>query len=105
MPLDPSSSSRIIYSQRTKLVQLKQMKAADRVPPPRNIFLRYHYLIATHMAFDILMNILIVLNLIAIFIELTADDDANYLIYLKYINYAYFVIFMLEAIIKVRIWR
>lgn len=77
------------------------MKAADRVPPPRNIFLRYNYMVATHMAFDILMNILIVLNLIAIFIELNADDDAYYLIYLKYINYAYFVIFMLEAIIKV----
>ena len=87
--------------QRTKLIQLKQMKAADRVPPPRNIFLRYNYMIATHVAFDVLMNVLITLNMVAIIFELTADDNASYLVYLKYINYVYFVVFMLEAIIKV----
>ena len=87
--------------QRTKLVNLKQTKAADRVPPPRNIFLRYNYLIATHISFDILMNILIVINLIVIIIELSFTAEPQYLIYLKYINYSYFGIFMLEAIIKV----
>ena len=55
------------------------------------------------MAFDILMNILIVINLIAIAIELSTSESASYMIYLKYINYSYFGIFMLEAIIKVNI--
>ena len=77
------------------------MKAADRVPPPRNIFLRYNYMIATHMGFDILMNVLITLNMIAIIVELTVDYDGSLRIYLKYINYVYFNIFILEAIIKV----
>ena len=84
-------------------MNLKQIKAAERIPPPRNTFLRYNYLIATHMAFDILVNVLIITNLIAIVIELviTASEYANYAIYLKIINYVYFGLFVLEAIIKV----
>ena len=55
------------------------------------------------MAFDILVNILIITNLIAIIIELalSASEYDNYSIYLKIINYVYFGLFVLEAIIKV----
>lgn len=104
MPVSQESLRPLTYFfflQRTKLVQVRQMKAADRVPPPRNIFLRYNYMIATHMTFDILMNVLITLNIIAISVELAVNYDGSLSIYLKYINYVYFNIFILEAIIKV----
>lgn len=58
-------------------------------------------MVATHVAFDIVMNILILLNMIPIALELSVPDDVWYMIYLKYINYVYCAVYVLEAAIKV----
>ena len=83
----------------------KQVSAVDRVPPPRNLFLRYNYMIATHMAFDLTMYFLIGLNMIPIAFELNAKNDSVwYMGILKIVNYVYCAIYILEAMIKVFIF-
>ena len=80
------------------------MKASDRVPPPRNIFLRYNYMIATHVAFDIIMNVLVALNVATIIFELATHQKAWHKEYTKpltYLNYLFCAAFLLEAGIKV----
>lgn len=58
-------------------------------------------MVATHVAFDVTINILIILNMIPISLELSVPDDVWYMIYLKYINYVYCAVYVLEAAIKV----
>ena len=81
--------------------KFRQARASDRVPPPRNLFLRYNYMIATHVAFDAIMNILIAVNMIPIFLELSVPDTVWYMVHLKYINYVYCFVYIVEIIIKV----
>ena len=83
--------------------KFRQARASDRVPPPRNLFLRYNYMTATHVAFDLVMNVLIAVNMIPIFLELSVPDDSEMMPYLKYINYVYCGVYVVEAIIKVSI--
>jgi sodium/hydrogen exchanger 10/11 len=59
------------------------------------------YRVAMHVMFDAVINVLIILNMIPIIIELTADDDSPYLGVLKTINYVYCAIYLIEAIWKV----
>ena len=87
--------------QKQRLEKFRQARASDRVPPPRNLFLRYNYMVATHVAFDAIMNILIALNMIPIFLELSVPDTVWYMIYLNYINYVYCFVYVVEIIIKV----
>ena len=58
-------------------------------------------MIVTHVAFDATMNILIALNMIPISFELSVSDTVWYMKYLKYINYAYCGIYILEGFVKV----
>ena len=91
----------MFFLKRSRLEKFKQARASDRVPPPRNLFLRYNYLIATHVAFDATINILIALNMIPISFELSVSDDVWYMKYLKFINYVYCGVYILEMFIKV----
>jgi len=60
-------------------------------------------MIATHVAFDAIMNVLIALNMIPISLELSVPDDIWYMVYLKYVNYVYCALYVLELIIKVSV--
>lgn len=60
-------------------------------------------MIATHVAFDAIMNILIAVNMIPIFLELSVPDTVWYMVHLKYINYVYCFVYIVEIIIKVSI--
>lgn len=81
--------------------KFKQVRASESVPPPRNLFLRYNYMIATHVAFDAAMNFLIAVNMIPISFELSVPEDVSYMKYLKIINYVYCSVYILEMITKV----
>jgi len=90
---------------RNRLEKFKQVRASESVPPPRNLFLRYNYMIATHVAFDAAMNILIAVNMIPISFELSVPEDVWYMKYLKIINYVYCSVYILEMITKMLAFR
>ncbi|XP_057290115.1 sodium/hydrogen exchanger 10-like [Hydractinia symbiolongicarpus] len=90
---------------RVRLEKFKQVRASETVPPPRNLFLRYNYLIATHVAFDAVMNALIALNMVPIAFELSVSETVWYMKYLKIINYVYCGVYIMEAMIKILAFR
>ena len=79
------------------------MKSADRIPMPTNRVQLVMYHIAVHVMFDVVMHSLIILNLIPIIMEMTADDSAWYIGILRVVNYVFTSIYCMEAIWKVSV--
>ena len=59
------------------------------------------YTVAVHVSFDIVMNVLIIINMVPIILELASDDDAPFMSILNKINYFYCSLYVAEAIWKV----
>ena len=59
------------------------------------------YTVAVHVSFDIVMNVLIIINMVPIILELASDDDAPFMPILNKINYFYCSLYVAEAIWKV----
>ena len=89
------------FSKKDKLEQLKHQKPAERIPPPTIRVLSFMYTVAVHVSFDIVMNVLIIINMVPIILELASDDDAPFMPILNKINYFYCSLYVTEAIWKV----
>ncbi|XP_078585490.1 sperm-specific sodium:proton exchanger-like isoform X2 [Branchiostoma floridae x Branchiostoma japonicum] len=90
---------------RNKLEDLVTDKQKDQLPMPEHKFLRTVFIIVGHPAFEWSINVLIILNLIPIIIEFTIEESdpqfPEYQFYLRITNYVFFVIYILEAVLKI----
>lgn len=88
-----------------RLEKMKQVHPAERVPAPTNLFLRFCFFIASHVSFDIIMNVAITLNIIPIVLEYVFDPCSAHERILSLINICYFFVFLFEAFIKILAFR
>ncbi|XP_067045427.1 sperm-specific sodium:proton exchanger-like [Acropora muricata] len=95
----------ILEKVKDKLEQLKHQKPAERIPPPTIRVLSFMYTVAVHVSFDIVMNVLIIINMVPIILELASDDDAPFMPILNKINYFYCSLYVTEAIWKMMAFR
>ncbi|XP_078670954.1 sperm-specific sodium:proton exchanger-like isoform X2 [Branchiostoma floridae x Branchiostoma belcheri] len=90
---------------RNKLEELVTDKQKDQLPKPEHKVLRTVFIIVCHPAFEWTINVLIILNLIPIIIEFVIEEShpqfPEYQFYLRITNYIFFVIYVLEAILKI----
>lgn len=59
------------------------------------------YDVVVYVVFDVVINILIIINMVFIVLELVLDDDVLYMMVLNYINYVYCGIYIFEVLWKV----
>ena len=85
---------------RKRLEKMKQTNPAERVPAPTSVFLQLCFFIASHVSFDIIMNILIGINIIPIVLEFVFEKCSPHIRILSFINTGYFFIFLFEAVVK-----
>ena len=96
--------------QKMKLETLQSNRiTSKRIPQPRNRLKLLCYSMCMHPAFDIVMYIVIVINIVAIVTEfeeeaksLTPDEERTRELLFFVFNVIFIVIYILEAIIKVR---
>lgn len=62
------------------------------------------YVVVVYVMFEVVVNILIVINMVLIILEFFLDDDVLYMGVLIIINYVYCIIYIVEVVWKVCIY-
>ncbi|XP_074660935.1 sperm-specific sodium:proton exchanger-like [Tubulanus polymorphus] len=94
---------------RSRLETWIKSSSYSQIPPPERECLMGPYFAANSIAFEVFIYVAIFTNLIPIVLELAVEDqyektDPTYLeimLSLRIINYIYFIIYLIEAIIKI----
>ena len=91
--------------QRKKLEQWHQGKSDKaQVPPPRNKCMRVCYIMSLHPAFELVMQVAILINVVMIILETVERNNCRMEQYgntFKVSNYVFIAIYIYEAAFKV----
>ena len=103
-PPPPPNTHTNPQTQRQWIVASINWKSSDEIPAPSVRCCNGPYKLVNHSLFEWTLFAVIIVNIVCTIVELSISSDSVGQLVLEYLNYVFVTTYIVEAILKVRLW-